>query len=403
MTTHVGGGAATSSNGSSSSSNSIATAADGTGSPGVGRGCDAANRMTTVSPEPPTDDSCVEDAVDALEDGDRTIRIGLRHGRPPAQGLPAGVHRRVPVEHRQLDAERRARRAGLRPDRLAGVRRRAPLRPARPADAVLARRRAARRRLRPPPAAHHRVGPAGGALARPGRGRVGGGPVAASRWWGSSSSSAWARPCSARPTRAVLPALVGHEDLAGCHLAELRADERLARHRPDHRRRRVRRGRRVVGVRDQRAVLPARDLVAAERAAPAAGSGHQRARGACVGCCPGSRSPQDDRVVGQCLIIIFTLLAAVAPLHRPDAHAGRPEPRHRGQEHAVRPALRLLRRRRPPRRALHRHGAGRPQARARGARGPGRVRGVPGRLLAAALPRARPTPPSCWWAWRTSR
>ena len=40
--------------------------------------------MTTVSPEPPTDDACVEDVVDALEDGDRTIRTGsamaaLRH------------------------------------------------------------------------------------------------------------------------------------------------------------------------------------------------------------------------------------------------------------------------------------------------------------------------------------
>ena len=29
--------------------------------------------------------------------------------------------------------------------------------------------------------------------------------------------------------------------------------------------------------------------------------------------------------------------------------------------------------------------------------------GVPGRLLAAAHARARPTPPSSWWAWPTSR
>jgi MFS family permease len=32
--------------------------------------------MSTVSPEHPTDEPCVEDAVDALEDGDRTIRSG---------------------------------------------------------------------------------------------------------------------------------------------------------------------------------------------------------------------------------------------------------------------------------------------------------------------------------------
>ena len=45
-----------------------------------------------------------------------------------------------------------------------------------------------------------------------------------------------------------------------------------------------------MGVRDQRAVVPARDLVAAERPAPAAGAGHERAAGHASAARPGSRS-----------------------------------------------------------------------------------------------------------------
>ena len=81
---------------------------------------------------------------------------------------------------------------------------------------------------------------------------------------------------------------------------------------------------------------------------PAAGSGHQRPAGhasAAVRVPSRAGQPRRRPVPHHHLHAV----AAVAPLHRPDAHPGRPEPRHRGQEHAVRAALCLLRRRRPPR------------------------------------------------------
>ncbi len=84
VTTHAGLGSATSSNGSSSSSNSIATAGEGTGSPAFDRGWDAAGSMPSDPRPLDAPDQSVEDAVDALEDGDRAIRTGsaraaLRH------------------------------------------------------------------------------------------------------------------------------------------------------------------------------------------------------------------------------------------------------------------------------------------------------------------------------------
>ena len=217
------------------------------------------------------------------------IRHGLGPGRPAAHGLPAGVHRRVPVEHRQLDAERRARRAGLRPHALADVRRRAAVRPARPAAAVLAGRRAAGRRLRPAPAPHHRVGPAGRSCRSrwPWVARVDD-PSRVGAGRRSCSSSAWARPCSARPTARLLPALVGREDLPGAislNSAQMNGSRVIG---PVI-------GAAVldaqvgagVGVRRQRRVLPARDLVAAQRPAAPAGAGHRAGCRASAGCWPG--------------------------------------------------------------------------------------------------------------------
>jgi MFS family permease len=84
LTTQTGNGSATSSNGSSSSSNSIATADEGTGSPAFWCGWDAAIDMPADRRPTPEHDQSVEDAIDALEDGDREIRAGsaraaLRH------------------------------------------------------------------------------------------------------------------------------------------------------------------------------------------------------------------------------------------------------------------------------------------------------------------------------------
>ena len=67
---------ATSSKGSRSSSKSTVTAGHGTGSPRLDRGWDAATTMRPDRSPPRPDEQCVEDAVDALEDGDRTIRAG---------------------------------------------------------------------------------------------------------------------------------------------------------------------------------------------------------------------------------------------------------------------------------------------------------------------------------------
>ena len=159
--THVGGTSATSSNGSSSSSNSIGTAAESTGSPAPGRGWDAAIRHVDRVPRA-AHRRAVRRRCRRRAGGRRPdLPVGLRDRGAPAHGVPAGVHRRLPVEHRQLDAERRARRARLRPHRVAGLRRRAAVRPARAADAVLAGRRHARRHVRPTVAAHHRLRAAG--------------------------------------------------------------------------------------------------------------------------------------------------------------------------------------------------------------------------------------------------
>ena len=85
--THVGGWSG-SSKGSCSSSNVTGTAIESTGSPIHGRGCDAAAAMAPPPRLPadgtPGTEPSVEDAIDALEEGDRTIRSGsaraaLRH------------------------------------------------------------------------------------------------------------------------------------------------------------------------------------------------------------------------------------------------------------------------------------------------------------------------------------
>ena len=75
-------------------------------------------------------------------------------------------------------------------------------------------------------------------------------------------------PGRVRPTyRALLPALVGHEDLPGAislNSAQMNGSRVIG---PIIGALRVHRGGRVVGLRRERAVLPARDLVAPERAA----------------------------------------------------------------------------------------------------------------------------------------
>jgi MFS family permease len=76
VTTHAATTSSTSPNGSSSSSNSIATPGEGTGSLRLRRGWDAANEMPPDPRPHDLSDQSVEDAVDALEDGDRTIRSG---------------------------------------------------------------------------------------------------------------------------------------------------------------------------------------------------------------------------------------------------------------------------------------------------------------------------------------
>lgn len=76
FTTHVGGRSAAASKGSSVSSNSTVTRGEGTGSLPFGRGWDAAQEMPSQPRHEDPADQSVEDAVDALEDGDRTIRAG---------------------------------------------------------------------------------------------------------------------------------------------------------------------------------------------------------------------------------------------------------------------------------------------------------------------------------------
>ena len=105
---------------------------------------------------------------------------------------------------------------------------------------------------------------------------------------------------------ALLPALVGREDLAGAislNSAQMNGSRVIG---PIIGAVHLRRGRRVVGVRGQRAVLPAGDLVAAERAAarrrcptPAGREGMRRLLS-------GFQIARDDPIVGRCLIIIFT-------------------------------------------------------------------------------------------------
>src|SRR5215218_10283105 len=84
MTQCGAGASATSSKGSSISSNSTPMAPDGTGSPALRVGWDAAIQMPPDHLDQEQCGQSVEDAVDALEDGDRTIRGGtaraaLRH------------------------------------------------------------------------------------------------------------------------------------------------------------------------------------------------------------------------------------------------------------------------------------------------------------------------------------
>ena len=127
------------------------------------------------------------------------------------------------------------------------VRRRAALRPARTAAALLARRRHARRRLRPSAAARHGVAAAGRSCR--------------SAWRTSRSTTSPSKaslvgdrvphrhgPGGVRPD--LQRAAPGPRRPPGPprrHLAQLGADERLPRDRPDHRRRHVRRGRRRRG------------------------------------------------------------------------------------------------------------------------------------------------------------
>ena len=106
-------------------------------------------------------------------------------GCPADADVPAGLHRRIPVQHRHLDAERGPGRAGLRPHRIVVVRGLGAVRPARPDAVLLDRGWAAGRHLRPPPVADRGLGHAGGARPRLGRGD----PRQLARTWRGSSPS----------------------------------------------------------------------------------------------------------------------------------------------------------------------------------------------------------------------
>ena len=121
----------------------------------------------------------------------------------------------------------------------------------------------------------------------------------------SCSSSAWARRCSARPTAPCSPPSSASDDLAGAislNSAQMNGSRVIG---PIIGAVLFAAGRRGVGVRGQRRLVPARDLVAAQRAPPAARARHERAAGASAGCSPGSRSPSTTRSSAACLVIIF--------------------------------------------------------------------------------------------------
>ena len=108
---------AASSNGSSSSSKSTGTASRVRARPArPWMRCCASHAPSRTPPSTPprrrasprTPSTPSRRATAPIRPG--SARAALRHDH-----LPPGVHRRLPVEHRQLDAERRPRRPGLRP------------------------------------------------------------------------------------------------------------------------------------------------------------------------------------------------------------------------------------------------------------------------------------------------
>ena len=291
--------------------------------------------------------------------GRRSAAAGRRGpGRAAPQRVPAGVRRRVPVEHRQLDAERGPRRAGLRPHGLADLRRRAAVRPARPAAAVLDGRRAAGRRVRPPSPAHHGVGRCRGSCPWCWRwvarvddpSRVGSSAIVFLIGMGQAVFG---------PTySALLPGARRQGGPGRRHLAQLGADERLPGDRAGHRRpaRRADRGQLRSSWSTPASYLLVIWSLYTVRLPPPVPEPARSAGPAPPGR-RASRPPGATPWSRRSLVIVFVVLAAVAPVHRPAADPGRPQPRHRPP---AAPSTACSTRASAPghgRRALDRHGA----------------------------------------------
>ena len=313
----------------------------------------------------------VEDAEDALLEGDRTFAAGTALRGACATRPSAGVPRRAPVEHRQLDAERGL---GAFAYDLTG------------SAAVVSI------------VSFGQLGPllllslVGGALAdifdrrkllircrssRP-----------SSRWRSPGSPAAPTRRSPAVPVHrghrhrpghlradvsALLPILVKRSDLAGA-VSLNSANMNLSR---------------VIGpaiggivyakvgvswVFLGNALSYLFIIGALLDGEAAAGPAPRRRSRRPASVVEGFKVAADDRVVGRCLMRDGDLLAVLLALHRADAGAGRRQLRHRPQEQRLRPALRLLRPRRGDRRAVDRHVPGRPVARDDRPPRPGRVR-----------------------------
>ena len=246
-----------------------------------------------------------EDAVDALEDGDRTIRAGtaraaLRH--PDFRSVYIGAFlSNVGTWMQNVVLGALAYDLTRSPIFVGDPR----VRPARTAAAVLAGRWSDGRPVRPEAPAHHRVDHPGPPLARPGRRHPGRRPVPLLLVvvvFGIGMGNALFGPTYS----AVVPSLVGKAGPGRRHLPQLGADERLPGDRTGDRRRRGSSASATPCVFSLNAAryLPCA-LAPLRRGPPAPGAQRARRPGAFRKIVVGVQAARRDYVVWRCLAVVF--------------------------------------------------------------------------------------------------